>query len=132
MQNSRFNELIKKSRTEVSMVEEKKESHTSDSKDVEENKVIAAIGYLGILFLVPLLAKKDSPYAQFHAKQGMVLFIFSIILGFIMIIPFLGWVIGAVGYLFTVVLFIMGLINALGGKKQPLPLIGQFAEQIKI
>lgn len=114
------------------MVEEKKEVHASGSKDVEENKVVAAIGYLGILFLVPLLAKKDSPYAQFHAKQGMVLFIFSIILGFIMIIPFLGWIIGAVGYLFTVVLFIMGLVNALGGKKQPLPLIGQFAEQIKI
>ena len=39
-----------------------------DPKDVEENKLIAAVGYLGILFLIPLLAKKDSPFAQFHAK----------------------------------------------------------------
>ena len=56
--------------------EEKKEAApapSGSSKDVEENKAMAAIGYLGILFLIPLLANKDSPFAQYHAKQGMVL-----------------------------------------------------------
>lgn len=112
------------------MVEDVKK--TASSKDIEENKAMAAIGYLGILFLIPLLAKKDSPYAQYHAKQGMVLFIFDILLGAVMVIPFLGWVIGALGWIFVVVLFVMGLVNALGGKMTPLPLIGQFAEKMKI
>ncbi len=114
--------------------EEKKETVSSEggSKDVEENKAIAAIGYLGILFLIPLLAKKDSPFAQYHAKQGMVLFIFEVIFSFIVVIPILGWVISPIGWLFAFILFIMGIINALGGKKQPLPVIGQFAEKIKI
>ena len=103
-----------------------------ESKDVAENKGMAAVGYLGILFLIPLLAKKDSPYAQFHAKQGMVLFICWIIASFIWVIPFLGWVLGGLVNLFLFVLFIMGLINALGGKMQPLPVIGGLAEKIKI
>lgn len=119
--------------------EKKEESQPSaagapqaESKDVQENKAIAAIGYLGILFLVPLLAKKDSPFAQYHAKQGMVLFIFEVILGIVMIIPFLGWLIGALGWLLSVILFIMGLVNALGGKMQPLPIIGGFAEKFNL
>ena len=97
-----------------------------------KNKAIAAIGYLGILFLVPLLAKKDSPFAQYHAKQGMVLFILGIIISFVMIIPFIGWLIGVLGWLLTVVLFIMGLVNALGGKMKPLPIIGEYAEKMNL
>ena len=41
-----------------------------DPREVEANKVLAAISYLGLLCLVPLFLKKSSPYVQFHAKQG--------------------------------------------------------------
>lgn len=117
------------------MPEEKKEAAhkaSSSSKDIEDNKVVAAIGYIGILFLVPLLAKKDSPYAQYHAKQGLVLFIFGIIIGVVMVIPLIGWVVGIIGWVICVVLFIMGLINALSGQMKPLPIIGQYGENMKI
>lgn len=103
------------------------------SKDAEENKAIAAIGYLGILFLIPLLAKKDSPYAQFHGKQGMVLCIAWAILVMLGWIPFLGWfIIVPIGGLILFILFIIGLINALSGKMAPLPIIGGLAEKFKI
>lgn len=99
---------------------------TGDSKDVEENKVLAAIGYLGILFLVPMLAAKESPYAQYHAKQAANLFILgagaSLVSG---IIPILGWFILApivsIGWL---VLSIIGFVNALNGETKKLPLVG--------
>ena len=105
----------------------------ADEKDIQENKAMAAIGYLGILFLIPLLAKKDSPYAQYHAKQGMVLFIAEVIIGFLGWIPFLGWfVLVPLGSLFCFILFIIGLLNALGGKTQPLPVIGGLAEKIGV
>ena len=42
--------------------------------DVEANKTVAALSYISILFLVPLLGKRDSKFAQFHAKQGLILF----------------------------------------------------------
>lgn len=102
------------------------------SKDVSENKAMAAISYLGILFLIPLLAKKDSDFAQYHAKQGMILFIFEIILWIVAMIPVLGWILGFVGWIFAFILFILGLVNALNGVKKPLPLIGGFAGKVNV
>jgi uncharacterized membrane protein len=101
-------------------------------KDIEENKVIAAIGYIGILCLIPLLAKKESKFAQFHGKQGLVLFIAWIIIWVINIIPVLGWIISFVCSVLLLVLSIMGLINALSGKYWKLPFLGEYAEKIKL
>ena len=113
--------------------EEKKEMPKASEKDVEENKVWAAVGYLGILFLLPLLAKKDSPFAQYHGKQGLGLFIAGIIVGVASAIPFIGWfVLAPVGGILLVVMFIIGLVNALGGKMKPLPIIGKMVEGLKI
>lgn len=110
------------------MADEMKKPVSGGSSDVEENKLIAALGYVGILCLIPLLGKKDSPYAQFHGKQGLVLTIASFVLGFIVWIPFVGWAIG----LGLFILFIMGVMNALGGKMEKLPVIGQFADKINL
>jgi len=44
---------------------------TGNQKDIEENKVLAIISYFWLLCLIPLLAKKDSPFAQFHAIRGL-------------------------------------------------------------
>lgn len=107
------------------------EQKTWDPKDVEANKAISVLSYIGILFLIPMLAKKDSPYAQFHAKQGLVLFLFAIIVNVILVIPFIGWIIGFIGWIFVVVVAIMGIVNALSGKAKELPLIGQFAKNFK-
>lgn len=107
-------------------------SPSTGGSDVDENKVIAAIGYIGILFLVPLLAKRDSAFAQYHARQGLVLFIFEILAGVVFAIPVIGWLVGPIAYIVGFILFIMGLINALGGKTAPLPIIGKFGESIKI
>lgn len=103
-----------------------------DTHDVEENKVIAALSYLGILVLVPLLAKKDSPFCQFHAKQGLVLLISWVIVGFVAVIPILGWIISVFGSLFLFVLFILGIVNALGGQAKELPVIGQFGDKFNL
>jgi len=95
-------------------------------KDVQDNKLIAALAYLWIISIIVLLVKKDSKFAQFHAKQGLVLFLGSIIAGFI---PFLGWfilnpIIGIVA--------LIGLIQALMGKYWKIPLVSDLAEKIKL
>ena len=45
-------------------------------KTIEDGKIWAFVGYWWILFLVPLLGKKDNKFASFHGKQGLVLFVF--------------------------------------------------------
>lgn len=103
-----------------------------DSHDVEENKVIAALSYFGILVLVPLLAKKESPFCQFHAKQGLVLLISWVIIGVVAVIPILGWIVSIFGSLFLFVLFVLGVVNALGGQAKELPVIGQFGDKFNL
>ncbi len=97
----------------------------ADASDVEKNKGIAALAYL--IFFLPLLTAKDSAYAKYHANQGLVLLLLGIAVSIVgSIIPFLGWfLILPVGGIFTVVLFVMGIVNAMNGKCKPLPLIGK-------
>ena len=95
-----------------------------DDNDVRENKLWALLSYFGVLCLIPLLAKKDSKFAQFHAKQGLLLFIGS----FFVWIPLFGWLLGIVIF----VLWIMGIISVFSGNTKPLPIIGELAEKINI
>lgn len=95
---------------------------------MEGNKLLAAISYIGILFLVPLLAAKDDAFARYHANQGLVLFIANIaaaIAGFILgFIPVIGVIVAWIIRIALFVLMILGIINALKGEMKPLPLIG--------
>lgn len=99
---------------------------SSASKDVEKNKVFGILAYIGLLFLVPLLAAPESRFAKFHANQGLILFIFSVAINCVWIVPVLGWIVGFFGWIAVVVLAIMGIINAANGKMEKLPLIGDF------
>ena len=91
---------------------------------MENNKLLAAISYIWILFLVPLFVAKDDAFARFHANQGLLLFLVSIVLGIIAIIPFVGAIISAIGGVVTFIFMILGIINALKGEMKPLPFIG--------
>lgn len=96
-----------------------------DPADVENYKIISLFAYLGILFLVPLIAGKDSKYARFHTNQGIILFIFSVILAFLARFPHVGWIF-SVAEVMTVIFAILGIINAVTGKARELPFIGKF------
>lgn len=97
------------------------EAKTSKS----DTNLMAALSYLWLLSVVMLVVKKDDSYVLFHAKQGLVLFIASIVLWFI---PFLGWLL----QLAIFVMVIIGFIKALSGEKYSLPVVGSVAEKIKI
>jgi len=96
----------------------------NNSKDVEENKIYGILAYIGILFIVPLLVAPKSKFAKFHANQGAVLFIAEAALGFVWLIPVLGWAVGFFGGIASFVFAIMGILNAANGKMEKLPLIG--------
>lgn len=103
-----------------------------NSKDVEENKLIAAIGYIGILCIIPLLGKKDSEFAQFHGKQGLVLVIGWVINFLIGIVPVLGWILSFIGTIALLILSILGIIKALAGEKWEMPYLAEYAKKINL
>lgn len=96
-----------------------------DPADIENNKILALFSYIGILFIVPLLAAKDSKYARFHANQGLILFICMLICSFFAKQHIIGWAFCILSAL-CVVLAILGIINAVTGKAKELPGIGKF------
>lgn len=108
-------------------MEEKKDNQI-DSKDIEDNKLVAALGYVWILCLIPLLLKKESKFAQFHGKQGLLLFIVEIVGWLIYWIPFIGWLFGVL----VLIMAIMGFIKALSGEYWELPFVGQYAKKLNI
>jgi uncharacterized membrane protein len=98
--------------------------------DSGDPKIIAAIGYLWLLFLVPLFFKKNDPLCLHHGKQGLVLFVFSFMVMFLGMIPVLGWLITFAGWAIITILAILGILNALKGNMWEMPYLGKFAKKI--
>lgn len=104
-----------------------------DPQDINDNKGMSVLAYIGILFLIPLLACPNSRFARYHTNHGLVLFLLEVAIGVVTgifgIIPIAGLIIGglisAVGGIFTLVLMILGIINAAQGQAKELPLIGK-------
>ena len=105
--------------------------------DVQNNKVMAVLSYIGILVLIPILAAKESPFARFHANQGLILFlceiifavanlILSVIFAFLGPLALLWTLVAALVNIAFLVLLILGIVNAAQGMAKELPLIGKF------
>jgi uncharacterized membrane protein len=102
-----------------------------DPKDVEDNKILAAISYIGILSVVVLLLAKKSPFAQEHAKQGVVLFVVELVVYVLGLLPLIGWfIIGPIGSLICLIVSVVGFIKAIQGEFWEIPLIGSFRSKV--
>ena len=90
-----------------------------------KNRILAALSYLSILWILPRFFCADDPFARYHARQGLVLFVFGIICDAISAaIPF-----GGLLNLFRIYCIYKGMSNALNERMEPLPYIGQFGEK---
>ncbi len=98
------------------------------------NKVMAVLAYLGPLVIISYLVSKNDPFVKFHIKQGLVLFVISIIMwvlgGGMFFYSF--WMLWRIVHLAVIILSIIGIINVLGNKEKELPLVGQFGSYFKI
>jgi len=105
-------------------------------EDISQNKTMAALAY--ILFFLPLIVCKDSKFGRFHANQGLLLLILSII-GYVAIsivstiLATITWrlfafisLLYSIFGLFILALAIYGLVNGFNGKAKELPVIGKY------
>ena len=95
------------------------------AEDIEKNKVISGLAY--IIFFLPLIVCPESPFGRFHANQGLLLLITSVVGSIILgLIPFIGWVLLPLFSLTIFVFAIIGLVGGISGKAKELPIIGKF------
>jgi uncharacterized membrane protein len=98
--------------------------------DVEDGKVLAAIGYLWFLFFIPLVAKPKNGFCRVHARQAMVLFIAGALASTLSC--FLHRLGGGLLGVLIFVLQIVALVYALQGKLWKIPGVWDVAERINL
>lgn len=94
---------------------------------VSEGKSTATIAYITLIGLIIAFVQngeKKNHFATFHIRQSLGLMCTGFALALVNIIPFLGWAISVLGLIGLMVLWLMGLMNAISGKEQPVPLLG--------
>ncbi len=103
---------------------------TKTSSGMQQN-VAGLLCYLlwwvtGIIFLV---IEKENKVVRFHAWQSIFTFapitIIQIILSFI---PFIGWILGILVWIGSVILWAILMYNAYQGKMVKIPIAGNLAE----
>jgi uncharacterized membrane protein len=94
-----------------------------DLNDVKANKGMAVLAYFGILVLIPILARKDSPFARYHSNQGLILLICGVISG---VLGKIWGPLGTITGIICFILFILGIVNAANGRAKELPVVGKF------
>jgi uncharacterized membrane protein len=119
------------------------------------NRVLAAVGYIPFLCFLPMFTDKEDDFARFHGRQSLILlaalvgcwvliWLLDVILGGILshiflvgvIFKVMGWlvhyVVGGVVSLSYFIGIIFGAVQALAGRKRPIPFIGVLARQLRL
>ncbi|HLG24371.1 MAG TPA: hypothetical protein VI564_05575 [Candidatus Nanoarchaeia archaeon] len=104
--------------------------------EVEDGKLCAILAWIfpiGLIWYFADEKMKKNKFVAFHVKQSLVLFIAAVILQIIVrLLSFLWlWFLMYVAEIVIVALFLFGIIKAINGKTDPLPVIGKYGESFK-
>lgn len=92
----------------------------------ETSRRMGMLSYIWGLWLLPMLFRRDDPFAMYHAKQGLILSVVSAVASVAGSIIGLGWVV-TVARIFMI---IKGIDTAKEGKMEPLPYIGNLISKL--
>lgn len=107
-----------------------------DNRDSRNEKLLAAMAYLGILAAVPFFMERKTQFVRYHLGQGVTLFAAEILYGIMYqllaaMVLMVSWrlyvIVRIVGYVALVfpVLALAGIINVVNGQEKELPVIGK-------
>lgn len=105
-------------------------------------RVMAALGYLAFLFIVPVKLRRDSMFVQFHARQGGVLFGLWLLLLLILFIALLFAGAGIVATILLTLMFVgtflyllmtvIGLLKVALGERYRMPVVADVALLLRL
>jgi uncharacterized membrane protein len=104
-----------------------------DSSISMDDRLLSAISYISIFFLISLLRKKSS-FVQLHARQGLILFVMCIMINIAASnIPIIGWLLVRVlGNIAIVIFSLLGIFMSITGQRWKMPYgIGDWVETWK-
>lgn len=116
---------------EMELKHPKSETKVESNLPQDDRRIASIMAYIPFLCFVPLISMSDNKEVRFHARQGVLLFIIELIAVFFLIdtvsdLFFKGILIISVSF------SVAGLIFALQGKTQKLPIIGDLIDNSKL
>jgi uncharacterized membrane protein len=99
-------------------------------KDIQEGKFFAIISYISFFCIVSLVLKKDNKFALYHAKHGLVLFVFEVAAFILSVIPVLGFLIRVLGLIVFTLVSLWGILQAMMGKSERIPVLSDIASKV--
>lgn len=100
-------------------------THKSSGMDPKTIAIISYITLIGTIIALVINNNDKQPFASFHIRQSLGLGLTLIVLGFIAIIPIIGWLVYIVGGIVLFILWIIGLMAALNGEEKTVPIMGE-------
>lgn len=94
------------------------------------SKVLAIMSYLGVLSLVPLVVNRRDSYVLFHARQGVILWMWEVLAIYALLLPGVGKMFFRFSSMACLVLSVLGVAAVLLGRAWKFPLIGNWAEKL--
>lgn len=104
----------------------------SESAAAEEDRTVAIVGYLTIIGFIVAIVKhmtNKTRVGAFHLRQMLGLVLTGVAGGICAVVPILGWIVWIVVTLGLIVLWFLGLLSALRGDMQPVPILGEHYQQ---
>ena len=95
-----------------------------------QSRFMAVLSYLGVLCLVPLIFSRDDEYVNFHARQGLILWVWSVLAIFSLHVPIIGPFFFSSSVFFITVLALVGLLSVLLSRMWHLPIVKMFAYKL--
>ena len=102
-----------------------------------DKQIMMALSYIGPLGLIPLLMKHQDREVQWHAKNGIVIFVAEIIVYVVLwlvgnYIPFMGCITGPIFCVIPVaflLIAIFAIVKATQGQRLRIPFVSDFADK---
>ncbi|MBF0177240.1 MAG: hypothetical protein HQL63_10410 [Magnetococcales bacterium] len=92
--------------------------------------VMAGMSYLGVLALVPMIMARRDPFALYHARQGVVIWILEVLAVYSLALPVIGRFFFQFASVLCFVVSLFGLVAVFFGKTWRIPGIGALADHL--
>ncbi len=92
--------------------------------------ILGVMSYMGVLCFVPLVTNSDDEFVRFHARQGLIIWIWSVLAVMALYLPGLGKVIFSMSAMGVLVISIIGVVSVVFSKVWKLPVIHNLASKL--
>lgn len=87
--------------------------------DGKTKAIVAHITWIGWVIALVVNSSEKDEIASFYIRQLLGLYLFGIVISFIPLVNIVGWIV-------TLVFWIMSLIGAINGEQKELPVVGKY------